>query len=61
VIKDIYWYPPKAYGIKCNIDGATLECPSVAACGGIFGDCSAATLCSFNKYLGVHMLFMHRL
>jgi hypothetical protein len=53
VIKEIYWYPPKACGIKCNIDGAAFECPDVAACGGIFCDCSAAALVSFAKHQGV--------
>jgi hypothetical protein len=37
-IKEVYWYPPKAYSIKCNIDGAALGCPKLAACGGIFID-----------------------
>jgi hypothetical protein len=37
-IKEVYWYPPKACWVKCNIDGTALVCPGLAACGGIFRD-----------------------
>ncbi|MCI71560.1 ribonuclease H, partial [Trifolium medium] len=54
------WNHPKASWIKCNTDGAALGCPGVAACGGIFRDCSTPTLGSFAKYLGVSYTFMLR-
>jgi hypothetical protein len=50
-MKEIYWYSPIASQIKCNTDDAALGCPSVVACGGIFSDCSVATLDRFAKYI----------
>jgi hypothetical protein len=50
-------YPPKAYWIKCNTDGATQGCPRLAACGGIFRDSSAATLGCFARNIGVTYAF----
>jgi hypothetical protein len=50
-------YPPKAYWIKCNTDGATQGCPRLAACGGIFRDSSAATLGCFARNIGVMYAF----
>ncbi|MCI10048.1 putative ribonuclease H protein, partial [Trifolium medium] len=50
-IKEVNWYPPKAYWIKCNTNGDALGCPGLATYGGIFRDSSAATLDCFAKNL----------
>jgi len=36
IIKEVLWSSPRNSWIKCNIDGATLGCPGLSACGGIF-------------------------
>jgi hypothetical protein len=42
-IKEVYWYPLKAYWIKCDTDGIALGCLQLAACGDLFRDSSATT------------------
>jgi hypothetical protein len=57
MIKEIYWYPPKASWIRRNIDDIALGCPDMATCGGIFRDCLTSALGSFAKHLGVSYAF----
>lgn len=57
IIKQVIWYPPICYFIKCNTDGAAKGCPGPAACGGIFRDSSAAVIGCFSTNLGIANAF----
>ncbi|XP_058760261.1 uncharacterized protein LOC131633578 [Vicia villosa] len=48
---EVLWSPPSLGWIKCNIDGAAIGNPKVAACGGIFRDHNANHILSFSAYL----------
>ncbi|GAU32660.1 hypothetical protein TSUD_218370 [Trifolium subterraneum] len=52
VIKEILWHPPLYNWIKCNTDGAALDSPGLASCGGIFRDYTANFLGGFSINIG---------
>lgn len=52
-IIEVIFYPPIQSWIKCNTDGATLGSSGLAACGGIFKNCSGESLGYFAYNTGL--------
>lgn len=52
-IIEVIFYPPMQSWIKCNTDGAALGSSGLAACGGIFKNCSGISLGYFAYNTGL--------